>query len=700
MPTTGKRSERITTPEFQVKKNGRPRGRKTAGRAHVKRPPAMEREFIAWDCEGYSPDNLDYVPQEICLFGNSNLEYITGEGIPTKDCLKLICETGRMNPTAMHVAFAFGYDVNMICRDIPKFLLLKLFAGEVIFWEDYRIEYIPKKWFQVTQMFGVRTTVRIQDVFSFFGCSFVAALSSWDVCNADELAFIAAGKAQRSTFTLDALDETILPYWSSEIVLLRTLCERLRSVLHSGGFDIQDWYGPGCIANYVFKQRGMKQCMDRELPDEILSASQFAYAGGRFELLRAGLYDGDVYTADINSAYPYAMSLMPNLARGYWHFTTSIDEIAETARGYFNSFSGQRCNGPRMAMVDCTYELGKGARNHDSQVGWPYPGVHRNKLGQILYPFRNSTWMHLPEFSVIQHLSDTEPNAFAELAIHGAWIFYDDGSYPFDWVSELYSQRAAWKRAGNPAQLAAKLAINSLYGKMAQRVGGKDGKIPTWHQLEYAGHITSHCRAQVWLAGERWQHGVFAFETDGVFSTTPFPGLSTGEGDGLGQWKVEHYTGVLYLQSGVYWLRDENGDWKPPKARGVPRAQLRIEEAMTCLDTGLPLQVESYTFAGFNVASKQRNKKWRTWVTEPKEFSFGGTGKRNHLPVFCKNCPTQLNMHVDQFAPGLHNLTARFPTREQMRSSPHKLPWRGGTYPGMLEMMLNVDAETDDPSDM
>ncbi len=56
--------------------------------------------------------------------------------------------------------------------------------------------------------------------------------------------------------------------------------------------------------------------MDQNLKDEIKLAAQYAYFGGRFETFKIGRYKGPVYSLDINSAYPFAISQLPNLNAG------------------------------------------------------------------------------------------------------------------------------------------------------------------------------------------------------------------------------------------------------------------------------------------------------------------------------------------------------------------------------------------------
>jgi hypothetical protein len=272
---------------------------------------------------------------------------------------------------------------------------------------------------------------------------------------------------------------------------------------------------------------------------------------------------------------------------------------------------------------------------------------------------------------------------FEAFEVVESWVYLDDGSYPFSWVKEIYEQRKQWKDEGNPAQLAAKLGINSLYGKLAQRVGGRNGK-PTWHNLEMAGHITSMCRAMLYDAAWRQYRDIVAFQTDGIYSTRPLQYLPNGEGENLGQWECEQFSAMLHLQSGVYWLRGMDGKWKRPKSRGVPQQHMSFDAAMDSLMNKKPLVVEQTQFIRFGLANMRRAglRNWRTWQKNEKEFSFGGegigsAGKRLHIAPSCKECVQGYGHHET-----LHTLMLapkgfpRWKNRAIRESAPHHLPWR------------------------
>lgn len=638
-----------------------------------------DREFIAWDGEGWT----DHVCKErdscknrngkckhhYYLFGSSSGEYVSADSLSTVQCLETMLRCKRAHADALHISFSFKYDIDMILRDIPPAGMRFLMRNNRMKWKGYFLEVLPGKWFQVSRD---SVSIRIYDLFSFFATSFVRALRKWGVGTSDELERIERGKSLRSDFTLDSLESDVIPYWRMELGLLASLAERLRTVLYSAGIRPSMWHGPGAVANFLFKHYKSESAMPvyESVPDGVLDAGQFAYAGGRFEAFRIGLTESTVYSADINSAYPYAMSMLPNMATGVW--IRSGPEL--------DMSSIREC---RVGMFHVRYSYSPEWKRAVVYDGFPAASHYRYPTSGTVH-FRNENpgvWIHLPEFRNL--FEQYELGMFEQFELLEAWLYVDDGTSPFEWVRDIYEQRKAWKTAGNPAELAAKLGINSLYGKLAQRVGGRTGK-PTWHNLEMAGHITSVCRAMLYDAAWRQHESIIAFQTDGIYSTRPLDFVPNGFGENLGQWELDTYSGMLHLQSGVYWLRDMDGNWLRPKSRGVPQQHMDFSRAMDSLVNKTPLVVEQNQFIRFGLANMRKSglKLWRTWQINEKDFSFGGngigdSGKRLHIKPSCKECVVGYGhhetLHTLMLSPKGYGRDEHGNTRH---SAAHHLPWR------------------------
>lgn len=628
------------------------------GKETERRPGAsLHRKFVAWDGEGIT--YVEGKPQSYVLFGNSSGMYIQGRSLSTFECLRLMIQTEIADPNVFHVGFAFNYDVNMILRDVPRERLKRLRKAGHIKWNGFRIEWRPSKWFQVTrQVEDKKYTCRIWDVWGFFQGSFVKALRDY-LGDRKEFDEIEKGKAHRGDFSEEEIESVIKPYWESELHYLVLLVDRLRAYLYSAGLDITQWHGPGAIASLALRKHGMSQYM-KKCPQEVNDAAQYAYAGGRFELFKLGRYLGDVYQYDINSAYPEGISLLPSLSRGEWVRVREFD-------------SRQRFGIYRVRL-----------RAPLAQT--PYPLFYRDKRHCIHYPAYVEGWYWAPEVANIAKWGCVE--------IVEGWVFDDDGTYPFDWVRDVYGQRREWKRAGNPCEKALKLLLNSLYGKMAQRVGWNQEKMlpPKWHQLEWAGWVTSYARAKLYRAMVNAGQSLIAVETDAVFSSKP---LELECGTGLGQWDLNEYDEIVYLQSGFRFMRKE--DMWSTKFRGFDKESIRLDDVMTYLKNVELSDVNRETgfagtttrFIGMGLAFMSKTPEiWRTWMTEPRILKMGVDGKRVHIPPFCHACKDGVSAYS-----GFHTLAVAKPGGGQ--SVAHHLPWKNDISPWQeqFEQVKEMEAE-------
>lgn len=637
------------------------------GDANAKKP------FVAWD--GEECKDAGY-----CLFGSSVGLYIRKPHLSTEEMLDLIIRTGKAAPGAFHVGFSFYYDVNQILKDIGKLRIAILHKRNRVTWHNYTIEYIPHKIFTVSRFddeAGKIVRVRIDDCWTYFRSRFDKALEKYGI-GLEYLARISEGKDERENFVWSNID-WIEEYWRLELTYLVELMDRLRKDVNDAGFYIGQWHGPGALASYALKQHGMG-AFKRPTPKEILPAVMGAYSAGWFERYQAGVHDGPVYTGDINSAYVYAISLLPNLANGVWRHVGGSEITPRFVRGTrFAVYHISRRGGFSQFMASCH--------------GVPQPLALREKSGVISHPVDSDGWYWSPEAALV---AGDGVSTFLE-----AWVFEDDGTYPFKWVAEQYEHRLLLQRLGNPAEKVIKWMLASLYGRVAQRVGWDQatGEPPAWHQLEWAGFITSMCRSMCYRAAMdvALRDGLVSVDTDGIMSTVPFSdrAFPTGIGDGLGQWKVEEFTGLIYIQNGVYWLKDGDGKWVDPKLRGVDKDAMRRakidmsgEAAIKMLENGENLKILKKRFVGYGQALNGQWEKWRTWEEAPMEIDIHHSGKRQHLKLTCRACKQGYGM-----TDCLHDL-APMPA-DTFESQPHELPWLNPKRADTWDLMKHY-AMTDD----
>jgi len=617
----------IVEDEDDVFRNRRRKTYRRRSQMEYQRVAYKNRPFIFWDGEGSHPKHTD---GRYILFGCSvdgkQYHEISGEDLHGAECFRLLIDVATRYPNHIHVAFAFNYDVVMMMKSLPIDHVIRLKDKGYDFYGPYRLEYRPGKWFTVTDR-NSGVSCRINDIFSFFATSAIRAAEQY--CPESQyLPMVRYGKSKRDSFQYADL-HLVQTYMHVELRLYVQLVHRLRDLLAELGVHPQGWYGPGAVATAVMRKNRIKEVLDRTLPDEILTASQQAYFGGRFEQFKTGQYYGKVYSYDIRSAYPDAMRTMPNLQRGFW----------------------RRVESPTKLLDFALYHVRYSSEDISDWIT-PQPFPRRTQQGAIGYPNTVDNWYWGVE---VRAAMESLPG---RVDVVCGYEFIEDSPQerPFRFLAELFDQRQEWKDDGNPVQLAAKLVLNSIYGKLAQRVGWNEDTMmpPTWHQLEYAGYTTAYCRAKIWNLIAQAPDEIIAVETDGIYSQVPLD--VPDDHKRLGDWESGTVDGITYVQSGVYWslVRDKEGhaSWTKGKTRGFNQKQLSYHQTKAALTNLSSIEIQSKRFAGLSYGKRSTMSQeivsgsttpsnhgvMSQWIETTHQIEWGGSGKRKHIPENCETC--------------------------------------------------------------
>lgn len=593
---------------------------------HKKKIPNHERPFVAWDGEG--PRDAGYA-----LFGSSEGDEICHPYLETEECLELILDRQRETPDAIHIWFGSNYDVSMILRQLSwrHFNALKRWTKTV--WHDYDIEHIPHKWLKISKD-GI--TAKLFDIQSFFGGSYVSALVDMKIGSEDEIAHLTSEKARRSEFLYSEIRD-IANYFRLELRLMPLLAERLRDAFYGAGYDVRSWHGPGSVANMAMRRHKVFDCM-AETPPDVRIAARFAFAGGRFEMFRGGYIRRVIFNADIHSAYPAFARMLPNLARGKWRHGRGFEP------GKF-----------------AVYRIRYKAKPEPLR---PYPLFRRLSGGEVVWSHECEGWYWSPEAELVNGDPDAE---FIE-----SLVFDEDDSSdrPFAWLEEYYLRRQLLKAQGSILELTFKLIINSVYGQLAQRTGWDKDKrrAPNSHQLEWAGYITSACRAAVYTAARDCGNEIVSIDTDGIYSTKPVRRIQTGTK--LGEWETKSYAGGIFFQSGIYSLQSDSGKWETGKTRGIPKGKYTAGDLIKAVEDNQPLRLRKKAFIGYGLALEGQREKLNTWTETPVEIVLGGQGKRYHnTELWCGKLGCLGDAH--DFIPR----PVRWNPGDTTESASHYLPW-------------------------
>ena len=498
---------------------------------------AMTRKFLAWDGEG---EDGKYT-----LLANSNGEYIEDreKGLSTVRCLDFLVRNGR---NRNNVWFAFGYDVSMILKDIPVIddmggpSLTRLHKTGHLKYRGFQITYYPKKKFFVTR--GKQRFVSY-DTFSFFQTKFAKVCQEWV---GEVPSLITEGKDAREDFVKWPM-ERIREYNQLECELLTVLMDKFREALKSAELELSSWHGPGALATSWLKKHDIASHIV-EPPFEMKESVFRAYFGGRIEIAGWG-HVPHVWHYDINSAYPRALCDVISLASVDWKLKQGS------------------CEDP-FTLCHVKWDCAKALKGHMAQWG-PLP--YRLHDGSILYPPKGEGWYWGIEAQAALRRFPGQ----VEILEH--WYPEGERVYPFrDPIIHDAARRLRWKAEGFPGHVPLKLVLNSLYGKLAQKLGyWNDGKYtkPPYQCHIWAGYVTAFTRAMISDALHMANDRVVCVMTDSVWSLEP---LDLEIGKGLGEWSFEEEDKAAdFCGAGLYQAYDEAGKVRPKeyKSRGFSPEQ-------------------------------------------------------------------------------------------------------------------------------
>lgn len=523
----------------------------------------------------------------ILLAASTGDEITAAEGrLSLAQCLDFLLGLTVQHPNSILVCYGGSYDVNQMllynlprCEnpgekksDFPSGLRAIAQGGKALFVHDgkaYRIEYRARKSLKVWRFSGpgigfaysddgavheekAEARFVLWDAIGFFQGAFTETLAAWLGKDWPDLAFIESMKGQRGGFTRAMLPE-MREYNQAECRALVCVMDRFREAVDRLGLTLARWDGAGAIAGAMNSLHGVK-AFKGKAPPEVFHAVRCAFSGGHIEMLKIGTFTNAVHHYDVNSAYPAIIRELPDLSDAVWQHGTDPDPP------------------PGFTLVKVRYIF--------AQDRPFYPLFFRCDDGSILYPQYGCGWHWYSEFECARDFVLQE--GATEFEVLEWWHAVPVSAVkPFAFVDEYYEQRrgmaARIKKGLGPdeqwmkgAEKIIKLGLNSLYGKTAQQLGGRNGEPPPYFQLEWAGYITAGCRAQLMRAAMQDPSAIISFATDGLFSLRPLV-LDCPESKELGKWEYTQEGGMIAAMPGVYWLFDPGQQLKDKPARAFSR---------------------------------------------------------------------------------------------------------------------------------
>ena len=540
------------------------------------------KPFVAIDGEGYTDKNGKHHYVMLSASSGKTIEDWQS-GLSTVACFDfLLAHSGN----GILVGFYINYDINMLLRDVEHTNLSELWEAGETRWNGYTIRWQPSKSLWVYRQSDGASALWY-DVFGFFQKSFIKSLKDWKLEVPKE---IEEGKAQRGSFTKKQR-AMIRKYNLIECELLVELMNRVRLAMIEADALPAHWHGAGAIAVSLFQK--YKVAQHNSEPNALLPMFARAYFGGRNQILQQGEVD-NVWTHDINSAYPYGMAQLPS-AIGQWEEIDSFQDYP-------------------WCLYFVEWKLNK------KDILTPFPFRYKRA---IHWPQCGSGWYWQPEVAEALKYYGTK-----KIRVGFGYRFIPANDYrPFSFLPDLYEKRKEFLRAGSDAQLILKLGINACYGKVAQSIGFK-GKRPAYQNYFWAGYITSLTRSMVFALAAKKPASVCSFATDGVVATEKLTEHSKEKT--LGAWEVAPAKNFFCLQSGVYCFADEKGEEKI-RSRGFAYRSVDYNDLRKIWRKDGVLGEYHYKETRFiglgnSLRSKMPLENWGNWVEQDRQISFYPNG--------------------------------------------------------------------------
>lgn len=547
----------------------------------------------------------------VLMRDSTGRELVDPAGLSTAKIFRwlLDLDQGKGRRNREYAVFGMNYDVNQWLVSLhPESLRTLLDAGTLTVWGRYEIAWMPAKAFELRDL-KTGQWVKLCEAFGFFQSSFVRALADWGFRPPKRMTamkgarndFAARDIAQMSAYCLEECH-----YLERLMDALAVACER------AGCTPTRNWWiGAGSVANALMRAHGVKDHVahDPEIadPDDVENYVLRAYFGGRVELLTQG-HLPRCQTRDVRSAYPHAATSLPSLAGAELVSRETYDPGAEHAIWH-------------VAWSD---------QAHGQLAPFPVRTPGRS----IVYPASGEGAYHACEISSALRLGyqlDVGPG----VELVGPRV----AERPFAFVPGVFRERARLKAAGDEAQKALKLGLNSVYGKLAQGYGRTlaNGATmpPPYQSYMWAGEITARTRARVLEAA----HGArtpMMISTDGVFAES-FDYRHRGTSAAvLGSWEAGEMTDLFCAMAGVYHARERDSNQEIRKSRGFFARDVDYAELRRRWDAdgaGGSLGYVSRRFIGARVAlARGKPELWRQWVDEHRSLSLAQDPARKSWP--------------------------------------------------------------------
>lgn len=446
--------------------------------------------------------------------------------------------TRKRNRGTLGFFYNLRYDFQSILKWLSTDHWIEIHQTGKTQYGDYTLTYIPKKLFSIQRW--VNRKKKKTRRFSFYDIAQYYKGMTLDMAAKKYLKKQKKehGKDIAHLTEQDCYDPKVIEYCKYDAKLCEELAVLFLETCWKTGLYPTTFCSTASISGKYF----LKECdipnlnplMKTNSGRAKIHAAWLAYSGAYITVFKRG-YFRKVYEYDLNSAYPYAMTQLPNIEDG--------------------SFFFQKGPPPDLPL-GWLRVIAKITPDHYGYYHPPFP-ILRPGLPNFMPSGQFLSYITLAEYNAYKHEYDLQPDM-------GLYWFPKASKvrYPFrDAVLHLYRER---QDTDDPnLNYFYKICLNAFYGKNLERTLIRDpnhddyGKFTTGNFFNpfYASYIVALTRIQVFkaLRALTWG-GLIGCFTDSVLTTEKLPLPLSKE---LGEWQISEQGELLMVGCGVYSMRGQ-----------------------------------------------------------------------------------------------------------------------------------------------
>ncbi len=408
------------------------------------------------------------------------------------------------------------YDIAAVLKYAGREIAEDLYKNGEIQIGKYKITYIPKKLFSIEIS---KHLYEFYDLYQFYSTSLDAAAQKH--LGEKKATELVDRTRLNDDFSLwQEREKEIIAYCIKDCELTQKLGEKLKDTLkHNIGFIPSKYVSKAFISKEYFRRHTTIPTAP-DFPPLVNRMALLAYFGGRFEITQRGNI-GYCSLLDINSSYPYAMTLLKAYPKDAWKKSDNIRY--EDTHGFYKI---------KVDVPDNLYIA-------------PFPFRYKQR---VIFPKGEFiTYATKEEILAYENICDIQIISGVEAVGEGEFFLRSEIQKLYEWKN---------KAKGNDMEyMLVKIILNSLYGAFYEKQKKGDeyltGKL---FAPVYAALITAIGRINLYKEALKYGRRIVGMATDSILVRGKAETQTSKE---LGGWSFETDGETLVLMSGIYKLGDK-----------------------------------------------------------------------------------------------------------------------------------------------